>query len=109
MRGGDDGQIDYTMILWLSCLYAEESVKNVGPQIGMNPPNRFWDSPIWNIDKSLLPYGTQTDLGSPRSDLGIAFLVFFSVTHKTAFSMARLTVLPDCSRSRTTGLQHLCA
>ena len=42
----------------------------VGPQIGMNP------NPILGLPD------LETDSGSPRSDMGIAFLVFFLVTHK---------------------------
>ena len=49
----------------------------VGPQIGMNP------KPILGLpDLEYWQIPTQTDSGSPRFEMGIAFLVFSSATHK---------------------------
>jgi hypothetical protein len=54
----------------------------VAPQIGMNP------KPVWGCPR----FGilTQTDLGIPVPIWGLAFLVFFSVMHKIAFSHQKL-------------------
>jgi hypothetical protein len=41
-------------------------------------PYRFWDSPIWNIDKSL----PKPIWGVPVPIWGLLFWCFFSVTHK---------------------------
>jgi len=56
----------------------------VGSQFGMNPePVR--GSPNWNFD------GNQ--FGDPRTSSGIAFLVFFSVTHKIGLFSTKIEVI----------------
>ena len=61
----------------------------VGPQIGMNPKPLLG---LPDLEYWLIP--TQTNSGSPCSNMGIAFLVFFSVTHKIGLFSPKIEAIP---------------
>ena len=80
----------HNMRLGIESIFPLTHTTCVGPQIGMNPipllglsDLEYWQIPI------------QTDLGSPCSNMGIAFLVYFFQ------SCTRLAPRPPASRERT--------
>jgi hypothetical protein len=52
-------------------------------------PELVWGLP--NLEFWQIP--TQTDSGSPRTNMGIAFLVFFLVTHKIGLFSPKIEVI----------------
>jgi len=57
-------------------------IVHVGPKMGMNP------IPILGLPD------LEINSGSPRIGMGIAFLVFFSVTHKIGLFSPKIEAIP---------------